>query len=216
MDAKLLFLIVIYSILIQNFILSRFLGLCPFFGCSQKISSAVGMGFAVIFVMVLASAITWIVDTYLLDPATSIVGIFTSGQGAPDLTFLRTISFIVVIASLVQFIEMFLQKKLPPLYRALGIYLPLITTNCAVLGVAMLNIEGFSTIGINTKLTFIQSLTQGAAGGIGFLLLLVLMAGLREKLDLVTIPESMKGIPIACITGGLMALAFMGFSGLSF
>jgi len=218
MDVKVLFLIVIYSILIQNFILSRFLGLCPFFGCSQKISSAVGMGLAVVFVMVLASAMTWIADTYLLDPATSIVGIFTGkeGQGAPNLTFLRTLTFIVMIATLVQLIEMFLQKKIPALYRALGIFLPLLTTNCAVLGVAMLNIQGFSAIGIYTKLTFIQSILQGAAGGIGYLLVLFLMAGLRERLDLVTIPESMKGIPVACITGGLMALAFMGFAGLSF
>lgn len=216
MDAKVLFLIIIYSILIQNFLLSRFLGLCPFFGCSQKISSAVGMGLAVAFVMALASAMTWIVYTYLLDPATSIIGLFTAGNRAPDLTFLRTVSFVLVIAGLVQFIEMFLQKKVPPLYRALGIYLPLLTTNCAILGVAVLNLEGFSAIGINTKLTFIQSIIQGTAGGMGFLLVLILMAGLREKLDLVTIPESMKGMPVACITGGLMALAFMGFAGLSF
>ena len=216
MDAKVLFLIVIYSVLIQNFILSRFLGLCPFFGCSQKISSAVGMGLAVVFVMVLASAMTWIADTYLLDPATSIVGIFTAGEGAPNLTFLRTITFVLVIASLVQLIEMFLQKKIPALYRALGIFLPLLTTNCAILGVAVLNIQGISAIGIHTKLTFIQSIVHGAAGGIGYLLVLVLMAGLREKLDLVTVPESMKGMPVACITGGLMALAFMGFAGLSF
>lgn len=216
MDAKVLFLIVIYSILIQNFILSRFLGLCPFFGCSQKISSAIGMGLAVVFVMVLASAMTWIADTYLLDPATSIAGIFSGGEGAPNLTFLRTVTFVVIIATLVQLIEMFLQKKIPVLYRALGIYLPLLTTNCAVLGVAMLNIQGFSAVGIYTKLTFIQSVLQGAAGGVGYLLVLFLMAGLRERLDLVTIPESMKGVPVACITGGLMALAFMGFAGLSF
>lgn len=215
MDIKVIFLIIIYSILIQNFVLSRFLGLCPFFGCSQKLSSAVGMGLAVIFVMVLASAITWILYTYLLDPTTSIMGFMTASGAAPDLTFLRTIAFILVIAALVQFIEMFLQKKVPPLYRALGIYLPLITTNCAVLGVAVLNIDGFSAIGLNGKLTFLQSLVQGFAGGAGFLMVLVLMSGLREKLELATIPESMKGIPIAFIMGGLMAIAFMGFSGLS-
>jgi electron transport complex protein RnfA len=209
-------MIIIYSVLIQNFVLSRFLGLCPFFGCSQRISSAIGMGCAITFVMALASAITWIVYTYLLDPATSIVGFFTEGNGAPDLRFLRTISFILVIAVLVQFIEMFLQKKVPSLYRALGIFLPLMATNCAILGVAVLNVEGFTAIGIHTKLTFIQSVTQGVAGGAGFLLILILMAGLREKMELVTIPESMKGVPIACVTGGLMALAFMGFSGLSF
>ncbi len=215
MDLKVLFLIIIYSILIQNFVLSRFLGLCPFFGCSQKLSSAIGMGLAVIFVMVLASAITWIMYTYLLDPATSVLGYFTANGAAPDLTFLRTIAFILVIAALVQFIEMFLQKYVPALYRALGIYLPLITTNCAVLGVAVLNIDGFSAIGLNGKLTFLQSNIQGFAGGVGFLLMLVLMSGLRERLELHTIPESLKGLPIAFIMGGLMAIAFMGFSGLS-
>lgn len=215
MDLKVLFLIVIYSILIQNFILSRFLGLCPFFGCSQKLSSAIGMGLAVIFVMVLASAITWIMYTYLMDPATSVLTFFTPDGVAPDLTFLRTIGFILVIAALVQFIELFLQKKVPTLYRALGIYLPLITTNCAVLGVAVLNIDGFSAIGINGKMTFLQSNVQGFAGGVGFMLMLILMSGLRERLELHTIPESLKGLPIAFIMGGLMAIAFMGFSGLS-
>jgi len=215
MDLKVLFLIIIYSILIQNFILSRFLGLCPFFGCSQKLSSAVGMGLAVIFVMVLASAITWIMYTYLLDPTTSLLKYAMASGVAPDLTFLRTIAFILVIAALVQFIEMFLQKNVPTLYRALGIYLPLITTNCAVLGVAVLNIDGFSAIGLNGKLTFLQSNIQGFAGGVGFLLMLVLMSGLRERLELHTIPESLKGLPIAFIMGGLMAIAFMGFSGLS-
>jgi len=215
-DAKSLFLITIYSVLIYNFILSRFLGLCPFFGVSQKTSSAIGMGLAVTFVMVLASAMTWILYTYLLDPATSIVGLLTASKEAPDLTFLRTISFILVIAFLVQLIEMFLQKKVPTLYRALGIFLPLLAVNCAILGVAVLNIEGFSAVGIYTKLSFIQSITQGAAGGLGFLLVLILMSGLREKMELAAIPESMKGIPVACITGGLMALAFMGFTGLSF
>lgn len=215
MDLKVLFLIVIYSILIQNFILSRFLGLCPFFGCSQKLSSAIGMGLAVIFVMVMASAITWIMYTYLMDPATSVLTFFTPNGAAPDLTFLRTIGFILVIAALVQFIELFLQKKVPTLYRALGIYLPLITTNCAVLGVAVLNIDGFSAIGINGKMTFLQSNVQGFAGGVGFMLMLILMSGLRERLELHTIPESLKGLPIAFIMGGLMAIAFMGFSGLS-
>jgi electron transport complex protein RnfA len=173
------------------------------------------MGLAVIFVMVLASAITWIMYTYLMDPATSILTFFTPHGEAPDLTFLRTIGFILVIAALVQFIELFLQKKVPTLYRALGIYLPLITTNCAVLGVAVLNIDGFSAIGIDGKMTFLQSNVQGFAGGVGFMLMLILMSGLRERLELRTIPESLKGLPIAFIMGGLMALAFMGFSGLS-
>jgi len=213
MDIKILLIIAIYSILIQNFVLTRFLGLCPFLGVSQKISSALGMGMAVIFVMTLASAITWVVYTYFLDPATSILGLFL--ETSPDLTFLRTIAFILVIASLVQFIEMVLQKKVPALYRALGIYLPLITTNCAILGAAVLNIEGFSAIGLDEKLTFIQSVVQGFSAGIGFLLMLILMSGIREKLELESIPDALKGAPIAFIMAGLMAIAFMGFSGLS-
>jgi electron transport complex protein RnfA len=216
MDLKVLLLITIYAVLIQNFILSRFLGLCPFFGVSQKLSSAVGMGLAVIFVMALASAISWPVYTYLLDPKTSVLGGLTASGQAPDLTFMRTIAFILVIAVLVQFIEMVLQKKVPALYRTLGIYLPLITTNCAVLGVAVLNIDGLSNLGLDGKLTFLQSLVNGTAGGVGFLLMLILMSGLREKLELENIPKSMKGLPIAFIMAGLMAIAFMGFSGLSF
>ncbi|KPK95763.1 electron transporter RnfA [bacterium SM23_31] len=215
MDIKILLIIAIYSILIQNFVLTRFLGLCPFLGVSQKISSAVGMGMAVIFVMSLASAITWAVYTYFLDPSTSILGFFFSEETLPNLTFLRTIAFILVIASLVQFIEMVLQKKVPTLYRALGIYLPLITTNCAILGAAVLNIDGFSAIGLDGKLTCIQSVVQGFSAGVGFLLMLILMSGIREKLELESIPESLKGVPIAFIMAGLMAIAFMGFSGLS-
>lgn len=214
MDIRILLIIAIYSILIQNFVLTRFLGLCPFLGVSQKISSALGMGMAVIFVMSLASGITWVVYTYFLDPATSILGGFFPGE-TPDLTFLRTIAFILVIAALVQFIEMVLQKKVPVLYRALGIYLPLITTNCAILGAAVLNIDGFSAIGLEGKLTFVQSVVQGFSAGVGFLLMLILMSGIREKLELESIPEALKGAPIAFIMAGLMAIAFMGFSGLS-
>ncbi len=215
MDLKLLLIIAIYSIFIQNFVLTRFLGLCPFIGVSKKMSSAVGMGFAVIFVMTLASAVTWFVYNYFLDPTSSILKYFSSNGTAPDLTFLRTIAFILVIASLVQFIEMFIQKTSPSLYRALGIYLPLITTNCAVFGVAVLNIDGNPTIGIEEKFTFIQSVVQGFSAGIGFLIILVLMSGLREKLEIKEVPESLKGVPIAFITAGLMAIAFLGFSGLS-
>jgi len=216
MDIKILLIIVVYSIFIQNFVLTRFLGLCPFLGVSQKISSAVGMGMAVIFVMTLASMMTWVVYTYLLEPTTSILGSFFPGEIPPDLTFLRTIAFILVIASLVQFIEMVLQKKIPTLYRALGIYLPLITTNCAILGAAVLNIDGFSAIGLEGKLTFIQSVIQGFSAGVGFLLMLILMSGIREKLELESITEALKGAPVAFIMAGLMAIAFMGFSGLSF
>lgn len=215
MELKLLLIIAVYSIFIQNFVLYRFLGLCPFIGVSKKMSSALGMGFAVIFVMTLASMVTWLVYNYFLDPTTSILKYFSQEGTAPDLTFLRTIAFILVIASLVQFIEMFIQKTSPSLYRALGIYLPLITTNCAVLGAAVLNIEGNPSIGIEGKFTFIQSAVQGFSAGVGFLIILILISGLREKLELKEIPESLKGVPIAFITAGLMAIAFLGFSGLT-
>jgi len=215
MELKLLLIIAVYSIFIQNFVLYRFLGLCPFIGVSKKMSSALGMGFAVIFVMTLASMVTWLVYNYFLDPTTSILKYFSQEGTAPDLTFLRTIAFILVIASLVQFIEMFIQKTSPSLYRALGIYLPLITTNCAVLGAAVLNIEGNPSIGIEGKFTFIQSVVQGFSAGVGFLIILILISGLREKLELKEIPESLKGVPIAFITAGLMAIAFLGFSGLT-
>ena len=215
MDFNLLLLIAVYSMFIQNFVLYKFLGLCPFIGVSKKMSSAMGMGFAVIFVMTLASAATWLIYNYFLDPATSLLKYFSADGIAPDLTFLRTIAFILVIASLVQFIEMFVQKISPALYKALGIFLPLITTNCAILGVAVLNIDGNTSIGIDGRFNFIQSIVQGFAAGIGFLVILILMSGLREKLDLKQIPESMKGIPIAFVMAGLMAIAFLGFSGLS-
>jgi len=215
MDIKILLIIVIYSIFIQNFILTRFLGLCPYFGVSQKLSSAIGMGFAVVFVMTLANTMTWLVYTYFLEPSTSILGVFTPVGSVPDLTFLRTIAFILVIAALVQFIEMVLQKKVPVLYRALGIYLPLITTNCAVLGAAVLDIDGLSSIGLDGKLNLIQSAVLGFASGTGFMLMLILMSGLREKLELDTIPASFKGLPIAFIMAGCMAIAFMGFAGFS-
>lgn len=163
-----------------------------------------GMGMAVTFVMSLASVFTWLVYTYFLKPDTSVWG--GIGLGNPDLTYLRTIAFILVIASLVQFVEMVIQKNSPTLYKALGIYLPLITTNCAVLGVSILNID--------KQYSFIESLTQGFTAGIGFTLVLVLMAGLRERFDLLDIPESLRGLPIAFIQAGLMAIAFTGFGGL--
>ncbi len=216
MDLKLLLIIAVYSIFIQNFVLTRFLGLCPFIGVSKKMSSAIGMGFAVIFVMTLASIVTWASYIYFLDPPTSIFRYFSSTGTAPDLTFLRTIVFILVIAALVQFIEMFIQKTSPSLYQALGIYLPLITTNCAVLGVAVLNIDGNPSIGVEGKFSFIQSTVQGFASGVGFTVILLLMSGIREKLELKEIPESLKGVPIGFVTAGLMAIAFLGFSGLSF
>ena len=180
------------AILANNFIFSQFLGICPFLGVSKKVDTAVGMGFAVTFVMGLASAITWAVNNFILVPL--------------DLMYMQTVAFILVIASLVQFIEMFLQKSMPALYTALGVYLPLITTNCAVLGVALLNIqEGYN---------FIESVVYGITGGIGFLVAIVLFASIRERLVFAEYPKSFEGFPIALVTAGLMALAFMGFSGL--
>ena len=180
------------AILSNNFIFSQFLGICPFLGVSKKVDTASGMGIAVTFVMGLASAITWLVNKFILVPL--------------DLSYMQTVAFILVIASLVQFIEMFLQKSMPTLYTALGVYLPLITTNCAVLGVALLNIQN--------NYNFISSVVYGITGGLGFLLAIVLFASIRERLVFAEYPKSWDGFPIALVTAGLMALAFMGFSGL--
>ena len=180
------------AILANNFIFSQFLGICPFLGVSKKVDTAVGMGIAVTFVMGLASAITWAVNTFILVKF--------------DLMYMQTVAFILVIAALVQFIEMFLQKSMPSLYTALGVYLPLITTNCAVLGVALLNIQ--------ESYNFIESVVYGITGGIGFLVAIVLFASIRERLVFADYPKSFEGFPIALVTAGLMALAFMGFSGL--
>ncbi|MFC1541509.1 electron transport complex subunit RsxA [Candidatus Latescibacterota bacterium] len=200
MDFGHYFAIIISVIFINNFVLARFLGLCPYIGVSKRLDSAIGMGFAVTFVMSLASSISWVVYTYFLDPETNVFG-------GLDLTYLRTIAFIIVIASLVQFVEMVIQKTSPVLYNSLGIFLPLITTNCAVLGVAVLNID--------ENFNFIDSLIRGFGAGIGFTLVLILMAGLREKLEMCDIPKPLKGIPLAFIMAGLMSMAFMGFSGLA-
>lgn len=200
MDFSTLFIIIIGSIFVNNFVIHRFLGLCPYIGVSKKMDSAFGMGMAVIFVMTMASTITWLIYTFFLNEATSIFGI--------DLTFLRTITFILSIAVLVQFVEMVIKKAAPELYKALGIYLPLITTNCAVLGVSLLN--------INENYNFIESIVNGAAAGVGFTLVLVLMAGIRERLEYSKVPKSMKGMPISFIVAGCMALAFLGFSGMKF
>ena len=180
------------AILANNFIFSQFLGCCPFLGVSKKADTAVGMGVAVTFVMGLASAVCFVVNKYILIPL--------------DLAYMQTVAFILVIASLVQFIEMFLQKAMPALYTALGVYLPLITTNCAVLGVVLLNVQN----GYN----FIESVVYGITGGLGFLLAIVLFASIRERLVFADYPKCWDGFPIALITAGLMALAFMGFSGL--
>ena len=180
------------AILANNFIFSQFLGICPFLGVSKKVDTAVGMGIAVTFVMGLASAVCFFVNNLILVPL--------------GLEYMQTVAFILVIASLVQFIEMFLQKAMPALYTALGVYLPLITTNCAVLGVVLLNVQGGNN--------FIESVVYGITGGIGFLLAIVLFASIRERLVFADYPKSFEGFPIALVTAGLLALAFMGFSGM--
>ena len=185
--------IALSAILINNFIFSQFLGCCPFLGCSSKVDTAIGMGLAVTFVMGLASAICWVVDTYILVPL--------------NLGFLETLAFILISAGLVQFVEMFLKKSIPSLYSALGIYLPLITTNCAVLGVVLLNVQ--------YKFNFIQSTLYGVFGGLGFLLAIVLFASVRERIDFAEYPESFEGFPICLVSAALLALAFMGFSGMN-
>ena len=191
MNLSNLFAIVIGSIFINNFIFSKFLGTCPFMGVSKKVDSSIGMGMAVAFVMSIASAITWIVYKYLLEPF--------------GLEYLQTIAFILIIASLVQFVEMAIQKTSPNLYQALGVFLPLITTNCAVLGVALLNIQ--------EGLNFIETVVNGFSVAIGFTLALVLLAGIRERLEYASVPRPFKGVPIAFVSAGLLAMAFMGFSG---
>ncbi|MBN2189896.1 MAG: RnfABCDGE type electron transport complex subunit A [Candidatus Aureabacteria bacterium] len=183
------------SVFVQNFIFSRFLGLCPYVGVSKDTPSAMGMGFAVVFVMTMASAVTWGLYRYVLIPF--------------DLTYLKIVAFILVIASFVQFVEMFLKKAFPALHRSLGIYLPLITTNCAVLGVAFLNITQFET----ESYGFAKSTLQGFFAGIGFMLAMLIMSGIREKLEYAEIPEAMKGLAIVFITAGLISIAFLGFSG---
>ena len=180
------------AILINNFIFSQFLGCCPFLGCSNKVDTAVGMGVAVTFVMGLASAICWVVNKYLL------VNL--------GLEYMQTLTFILVIAVLVQFVEMFLKKSVPSLYTALGIYLPLITTNCAVLGVVLLNVQN--------SYNFIESVVYGITGGIGFMVAIVLFATVRDRLQFADYPKSFDGFPICLVSAGLLALAFMGFSGM--
>ena len=192
MSVTKLFSIALGAILVNNFILVQFLGICPFMGVSKKMDTALGMGVAVIFVMGIASAATWLINEYLLVRL--------------GLEYMQTVAFILVIAALVQLVEMFLQKAVPALYQALGIYLPLITTNCAVLGVALLNVQN--------SYNFIESVVYGVTGGIGFLVAICLFASVRERVDNCECPKSFEGFPIALISAGLLALAFMGFSGL--
>ena len=192
MDFTKLLEITLSAILINNFIFSQFLGICPFMGVSKKMDTAAGMGMAVIFVMGLAAAMSWVINEFLLIPL--------------GLEYLQTLAYILVIASLVQFVEMFLKKGMPSLYSALGIYLPLITTNCAVLGAVLINTQN--------HYNFIESLVYGVTGGIGFLIAIVLFASIREKLRFADYPKAFEGFPIALVTAGLLALAFMGFSGM--
>ena len=192
MSFQSLFVIIISGILVNNFVLSRILGICPFLGVSKQVETAFGMGMAVTFVMGLAGAITYLVQKYIL---------LEWGLG-----YMQTVTFILVIAALVQFVEMVIKKSSPTLYQSLGIYLPLITTNCAVLGVAILNIkEGYN---------FVETVVNSVASAIGFTLAIVLFAAIRERLEFSDVPEAFQGFPIALITASLMSLAFMGFAGL--
>lgn len=185
-------LLFVGTVLVNNFVLVKFLGLCPFMGVSKKLETAIGMGFATTFVMTLASVCSWLMDTFILIPL--------------DILYLRTLSFILVIAVVVQFTEMVVRKTSPALYRLLGIFLPLITTNCAVLGVALLN--------INLSHNFLQSAVYGFGAAAGFSLVMVLFAAIRERLATADVPAPFRGASIGLVTAGLMSLAFMGFSGL--
>lgn len=185
--------IIITAIFVNNIVFAQFLGICPFLGVSKKLSSATGMGAAVTFVMLLATLVTWLLQIYVLDPL--------------GLAYMQTIVFILVIAALVQMLEIILKKIAPALYQALGVFLPLITTNCAVLGVAILVIQKDLNLG--------ESLTYAVATAIGFTLALVIFAGIREKLTLVDVPAPMRGVPVALLCAGLLALAFMGFAGIT-
>ncbi len=189
---KELLIILFSAILVDNFVLSRFLGICPFLGVSKNVKTAMGMSTAVIVVMVIASALTWPVQFFILYPL--------------NLGYLQTGIFIVIIASLVQIIETFLRKSVPSLYRALGIYLPLITTNCAVLGVTILNVD--------SQYTFVESITHAAGAGLGFMLALFLFSGVRAKVDRADVPKFLKGLPITLVSAGLVSISFFGFKGL--
>ncbi len=185
-------LIIIGAAFVNNVVLSQFLGLCPFLGVSKKTGTATGMGLAVIFVITLASGLTSLVYNYILDPL--------------DIEYLQTIVFILLIACLVQFVEMIIKKYSPPLYNALGVYLPLITTNCAVLGVALINVQ--------EEYNLLNSIVNGLGTAIGFTVAIVIMAGIRERIEYNNVPKSFKGSPIVLITAGLMAMAFFGFAGI--
>ena len=196
-----LLLIAVSTAIVNNVVLSQFLGLCPFLGVSKKINTAAGMGGAVIGVITISSAVCSLIYDCILVPL--------------DLTYLNTIVFILVIAALVQFVEMFLKKTSPALYEALGVYLPLITTNCAVLGIALTNVQNYNTAaGLNIGQKLLDSVVSGLGTAVGFTIAIIIMAGIRERNEFNDVPESFKGMPIVLLTAGLMAIAFFGFSGI--
>lgn len=188
---KELLMIMMTVVLVNNFVLSQFLGICPFLGVSKKLDSATGMGIAVTFVMILATAVTWPIQTYILE--------------SYEIEYMQTVVFILVIAALVQLVEMILKKFVPALHKSLGVYLPLITTNCAVLGVTIMNIDD--------GLGYVQSVFNAFGAGVGFLLAMILFAGIRQKLDVADIPQAFKGVPAVLIAASILSLSFMGFSG---
>lgn len=192
------FILIISAIFINNFVLVQFLGICPFLGVSKKTDTALGMGLAVIFVMGIASIFTWLIQKLLV---------------MAGIEYLQTIAFILVIAALVQLVEMMLKKFMPALYSALGVYLPLITTNCAVLGVAILNIDSF---GVTAGISLLQSFLNGVFSGVGFTLAILLLAGVRERIDLDLVPKPFRGFPITLVAASIIAMAFNAFSGMTF
>lgn len=210
------FLVIISMVFVQNYVLARFLGLCPFINVSRKTDAALGMGMAVTFVMTMTSAVTWPLYFYVLElnPNNIFVQLewLQAGTGSqPLVAILKVSTYILVIASLVQLVETFLKKTVPALYHALGIFLPLITTNCAIMGVALLNTTSYPGPG---QLSFFAAIWQGFWAGIGFTVVMLLMSGIRERLESAKIPEPMKDIPVAFVCTGLMAVAFMGFVGI--
>lgn len=192
MDVKTLIIILMSSVLVDNYVLNRFLGICPFLGVSKKVNQSVGMGAAVIFVMLVATAVTWPIQTFILNPL--------------NMGYMQTIAFILIIATLVQFIEIFLKKVIPALHKSLGVYLPLITTNCAVLGVTINNI----TDGYN----FLESMVSSLGVGLGFLLAMVLFSGMRSRIEESEVPESFKGLPVTLVAASFISMAFLGFAGI--
>lgn len=197
---KIFIAILITGILTENYVLSKFLGICPFLGVSKKTSTSMGMSCAVVFVMVLSTAVTYPINKYILEKN--------------NLEYLQTIVFILVIAALVQLVEIALKKFMPPLYKALGIYLPLITTNCAVLGVVLLNIGPIVLLGEEMHYSFVQAIVNSLGAGLGFMLAMFMFSGIRERLESCDIPKSLKGLPITLVSASLVSLSFLGFTGI--